>query len=263
MGCGDQSVQPERCDGRHLLEPLQGHGRPGRVSTVLPDSDQRGLTTPPDPPTTPPTTPPVTPPTTPPVTPPTTPPVTPPSNPSPPSTPAAITPTVTFAPGSGVVVNGIVYANGKRPWFIGTATAGSTVQVILSGAMVVGKSKVIGTLVASAANTFSFQLPAGIKNGTYTLVIHVLGAAGSPVQVSTPLSFRVGPIPKVKAVRKPPVKVTRLHTVKAPAKTVVKVKPHTAAAHPLAIVSTASANVVDKAIHSLVLHPLLRKSKGH
>ena len=70
--------------------------------------------------------------------------------------------------------------------------------------MVVGKSKVIGTVVANAANTFSFQLPAGVKNGTYTLVVHVLGAAGSPEQVSTPLSFKVGPIPKVKAVHKAP-----------------------------------------------------------
>ena len=156
-----------------------------------------------------------------------------------------------------MVVNGIVYANGKRPWFTGTAQAGSTVQLILSGSMVVGKSKVIGTVVANASNSFSFQLPAGIKNGTYTLVIHVLGSGGSSVQMSTPLAFWVGPIPKVKTVKKAPAKSTKTHAVTTPSKPVVKAKSHAVSA------VTAKANTVDAAIHALAQHSLLRNKKGH
>jgi hypothetical protein len=163
-----------------------------------------------------------------------------------------------------VVVNGVIYANGKRPWFTGTAAAGSTVQLILSGSMVVGKSKIIGTVVANAANSFRFQLPAGLKNGTYSLVIHVIDF-GSPVQVSTPLSFRAGPIPKVKVARRPPVRTSTPHKAATPAKPVVKVHHSVVPAHPLAVASASSrkTSVVDQALHALGQNPLLRKNKGH
>ena len=214
------------------------------------------LTTPPV--TTPPvTTPPVTTPpvTTPPVT---TPPVTTPPVTTPPVT-GAVTPTLSFKPGSAVAVNGSLYANGRQPWFVGTAAPGTTVNLVLSGTQVIG-AKIIGTVVADSSGNFAFHLPAGVKNGTYVLVARAHGSAGAPDQVSTPLAFKVGPVPHVK-VTKHPTKAPKAPKAKAPKKS-VHVQP---VVHPHVVVAKASANahVVDHAVHALAHNQPLFKKKGH
>ena len=203
--------------------------------------------------TTPPvTTPPVT---TPPVT---TPPVTKPPVTTPPSHTGSVIPTLAFSPGNAVVVNGSVYANGLQPWFVGTAPPGATVDLVLSGTQVIG-AKIVGTVVANSAGNFTFHLPAGIKNGSYVLVARALGLGGSPAQVSTPLPFKVGPVPHVKTTTKPPAKAPK--APKAPKKS-VKVQPHVVKAQQLVTTSGAHALVVDQAVHALAHNQPLFKNKG-
>ena len=211
------------------------------------------LSTPPT--TTPPTT---TPPTT---TPPTT---TPPTTTPPTTTPpgpvtGAVIPTLGFKAGNAVAVNGSIYANGRQPWFVGTAAPGSAITLVLSGTHVIG-AKVIGTVVADSSGRFTFHLPAGVKNGVYVLVARAHVSGGSADQISTPLTFKVGPIPKVKATTKHPVKPPKTPKVKAPKKS-VHVQP---VAHPHQVVTTsgAHAHVVDHAVHVLVHNqPFIKRKK--
>jgi hypothetical protein len=157
-----------------------------------------------------------------------------------------------------VVVNGTLYANGTRPWFVGVAAPGSTVDLVLSGSGVIG-SKVVGTVAADAAGNFRFQLPAGVKNGSFVLVARAHEPGVATVPVSVPLSFKVGPIPRIKPVRKPPVKRPKPHKTAPHARKPAVVVRHNTSVHTLA---SAKANVVDHALHALSQAPLpLKKRK--
>ena len=80
----------------------------------------------------------------------------------------------------------------------------TTIDLILSGTHVIG-SKVVGTVVADAAGNYKFQLPAGLKKGgAYTLVARAHGMYGLADKVSTPISFKAGPAPHVKAPKAHP-----------------------------------------------------------
>ena len=126
------------------------------------------------------------------------------STPAPPS--AAPLPTPAAPPAPVVVAPSLHYVSANppgvaRPWFAGTAAPGTTVDLFLSGSGVIG-SRRVGTATADAAGAFGFQLPAGAKNGSYTLVAQARGADGS----STPIagtSFNIGPAPVARAPRTP------------------------------------------------------------
>jgi hypothetical protein len=152
-------------------------------------------------------------------------------------------------------VNGATYAIGRQPWFVGVASPGATVDLILRGTQIIG-AKVIGTVVADAAGNFRFHLPAGLKNGSFTLVAHAHGLNGAADKYSTALSFKIGPAPHIKpppkTKGKPKSQQKTTHKVTAPKKTVVKVKPKAAVAHQVKTSSTSHGNVVDHALHALL-----------
>jgi hypothetical protein len=174
-----------------------------------------------------------------------------------------LTPTLGFGAGSSVVVSGTTYANGRQPWFVGTATAGATIDLIVSGTGII-RSKVVGTVVADASGNFRFQLPAGLKNGSFVVTARAHGMYGSADLVSSPLSFKIGPVPHVKAKPQPKPKgktpALKAHKSATPARTVIRVQHH-------AVKTTAVSNghVVDQAVHALAQNPLLfkNKKKGH
>ncbi len=95
-----------------------------------------------------------------------------------------------------------------RPWFTGTAAPGTVVELSLSGSGVVG-SKRVGTATADANGDYGFQLPAGARNGSYTLVAQARGADGSLTPIAG-ASFNIGPAPVARAripARPTPVRV--------------------------------------------------------
>ncbi len=102
-----------------------------------------------------------------------------PAPPTPTATPTAghITPTVEFASANAKPVLGTIYAIGRKPAFTGTAAPGMTVDLILGGSHVKGRTKIVGAAVTNSAGDFSFRLPAGIKNGSASCSRH-----GRPVR---------------------------------------------------------------------------------
>lgn len=159
-----------------------------------------------------------------------------------------------------MIVNRTTYANGRQPTFVGTATPGAKVDLVLSGKGVIGAKK-IGTVVADASGHFKFRLPRGIKNGRYVLLARGRQPDGSAVQVSTPLSFKLGPVPRVRRPVKA-VKAPRTRKV-TPIKKAAQAHHPTMAAHHVRAASHANGHVVDQAVHALAQARPLFKKKGH
>jgi len=172
-----------------------------------------------------------------------------------------ITPTVGFASGNSITVLGTIYAIGRQPWFVGTTSPGVTVDLILGGSHVIGGAKIVGVVVTNAAGDFSFHLPAGIKNGSYTMEARALSPSGSSYKLSVPVAFKVGPAPHIKPASKPPAKPKSTKPVKAvTSKTkVVQVQPR--AVQPGQAVTTSGSNghLIDQAVHTLVEERLFKK----
>jgi len=167
---------------------------------------------------------------------------------------------VGFASGSSVTVLGTIYAIGGQPWFVGTTTPGVTVDLLLGGSHVIGGAKIVGVVVTNAAGDFSFHLPAGITNGSYTMEARALSPSGSSYKLSVPLAFKVGPAPKVKPPAKP--KSTKTAKAVAPTKKVVKVQPRAVQADQTVTTSSSNGHLIDRAVHTLVEERLFKK-KGH
>ena len=110
--------------------------------------------------------------------------------PTPTPTQTLITPTAGFATGNSITVLGTIYASSRQPWFVGTTIPGVTVDLILGGSNVIRGAKTVGVVVTNAAGDFSFQLPAGIKNGSYTMEARALSPSGSSYKLSVPLRSR-------------------------------------------------------------------------
>lgn len=121
---------------------------------------------------------------------------------APPTAPAPVAPSLNY-----VATN---QPGTARPWFVGTAAPGVAIEMFFSGSGVVG-SRRVGTVTADANGGYGFQLPAGAKNGSYTLVAQVRGADGSLTPIAG-TSFNIGPAPRV--APKAPVRVAPI--VRAP-----------------------------------------------
>jgi hypothetical protein len=178
-----------------------------------------------------------------------------------PPPPTVITPTLTFAPGSVVVVNGTTYAKSRRPSFIVMATPGATANLILKGTKVIG-SRVVGVVVADPGGSATFRLPPGIKLGTYTMTTQASGLS------SNVLSFKVAariPKPKRTPKHKPKTKIKVTHASSVPTKTVIRVQHSAVQAPQVHTSSTSNGHVIDQAVHALVQNPSLfkNKKKGH
>ncbi len=180
--------------------------------------------------------------------------------PTPTPTPGLITPTVEFAPANATTVLGTIYAAGRRPWIVGTAAPGTTVDLILGGSHVIRGAKIVGAVVTNSAGNFSFELPAGIKNGSYTLEARALSPSGSSYELSVPVAFKVGPAPHIK-----PAKPKSTKPVKAKMSTRTTVQLHPRAVEAAQVVTTSDSNghLVDQAVQTLVVENRLFKKKGH
>ena len=142
--------------------------------------------------------------------------------PTPTPTQVLITPTVEFAPANATTVLGTIYAHGRRPWIVGTAAPGATVDLILGGSHVKRGAKIVGAVVTNSAGNFRFELPAGIKNGRYTLEARALSPSGSSDELSEPVAFKVGPAPHIKPAKP---KSTKPVKAKTSTRTTVQVHP--------------------------------------
>ena len=159
-----------------------------------------------------------------------------------------------------------MYAIGRQPLFVGTTSPDVTVYFILSGSHIIGGAKQIGAVVANAAGGFSFRMPAGIKNGTYTLEARVLNASGSAYELSQPLAFKVGPAPHIRTPKPKPkptpkpksTKPVKGHTV---TKKVVHAQPRVVHAAAVVKPSSSTGHPVDQAVHALMLEDRLFKKK--
>ena len=165
-----------------------------------------------------------------------------------------------FAPGDSTTVLGTIYAIGRRPAFTGTAAPGETVDLILGGSHVAGRTKIVGTVVTNSAGGFSFRFPAGIKNRSYTLEARALSPGGSSDELSVPVAFKVGPAPHIK-----PAKPKSIKPVKAKMSTRTTVQVHPGAVEAAQVVTTSDSNahLVDRAVQTLVVENRLFKKKGH
>jgi hypothetical protein len=180
--------------------------------------------------------------------------------PTPTPTPALITQTVEFAPGNSTTVHDTIYARGRRPRIVGTAAPGATVDLILGGSHVKRGAKIVGAVEANSAGNFSFELPAGMKNGRYTLEARALSPSGSSDELSEPIAFKVGPAPHIK-----PAKPKSTKPVKAKMSTRTTAQVHPRAVEAAQVVTTSDSNgrLVDRAVHTLVVENRLFKKKGH
>lgn len=88
-------------------------------------------------------------------------------------------------------------------------------------------AKIVGVVVPNAAGDFSFHLPAGIKNSSYTMEARALSPSGSSYKLSVPLAFKAGPAPHIKPASKSPAEPKSTKPVKAVTskRKVVKVQP--------------------------------------
>jgi hypothetical protein len=138
------------------------------------------------------------------------------------------------------------------------------VDLILGGSNVIGGAKTVGVVVTNAARDFSFRLPAGIKNGSYTMEVRALSPSGSSYKLSIPLAFKVGPAPHIKPASKSPAKPKSTKPVKAVTsrRKVVKVQPRAVQADQTVTTSGSNGHLIDQAVHTLVEERLFKK-KGH
>jgi hypothetical protein len=136
-----------------------------------------------------------------------------------------------------------------------------TVDLILGGSHVIGGAKIVGVVVTNAAGDFSFHLPAGIKNGSYTMEARALSPSGSSYKLSVPVAFKVGPAPHIKPASKPPAKPKSTKPVKAvTSKTkVVQVQPRAVQADQTVTTSGSNGHLIDQAVHTLVEERLFKK----
>jgi hypothetical protein len=178
-------------------------------------------------------------------------------------TPTLITPTLGFAPGNSTTVLGITYAIGRHHTFVGTTTAGVEVDLILSGSHVKGRTKIIGAVVTNSAGGFSFRLPAGLKNGSYTLEARAISPSGSSYQLSAPVAFKVGPAPHIKLAKPVKPKSTKPVKVKTSTRETVQAHPRAVKAARVMTISGSNGHLVDQAVHTLVVENRLFKKKGH
>jgi hypothetical protein len=122
--------------------------------------------------------------------------------------------------------------------------------LVLSGNRIKGQ-KVIGTTTADASGVFHFHVTKPrLANGKYTFLVSSHGPAGTPDQLSSPLAFKVGAVPRVKAGA---VKAT------AQARTVIRLHDDAAATQSA---SAANVAVIDEAISSVVRNRNLFRKKG-
>ena len=133
-----------------------------------------------------------------------------------------------------------------------------TVDLILGGSHVKRGTKIVGAVVTNSAGNFSFRLPAGIKNGRYTLEARALSPSGSSDELSVPVAFKVGPAP-----HKKPAKPKSTKPVKAKLSTRTTVQVHPRAVEAAQVVTTSDSNghLVDQAVHTLVVESGLLKKK--
>ena len=183
--------------------------------------------------------------------------------PTPTSTPAPttalITQTVEFAPGNSTTVHDTIYARGRRPWIVGTAAPGATVDLILGGSHVKRGAKIVGAVETNSAGNFSFELPAGMKNGRYTLEARALSPSGSSDELSEPVAFKVGPAPRIKPAKP---KSTKPVKAKMSTRTTAQLHPRAVEAAQVVTTSDSSGHVVDRAVHTLVVENRLFKKNG-
>jgi len=173
-----------------------------------------------------------------------------------------VSPTLAFASAGVVAVKNVNYLSGQKPLFTGTATAGATIDLILTGTKVAG-ARIIGTVVADSAGNYQFHLPTGLKKGgSFTLVARAHGMYGSADKASSQLSFKTGPAPHVKAPKAQKAQ-TKAHKPAASARSVVRVKPAAAHAPKVQAASIANGHLVDHAVQALILNGLPFKKKGH
>ncbi len=183
---------------------------------------------------------------------------TPTSTPTP--TQVLIAPTVEVAPANATRVLGTIYATGRRPEIIGTAAPGVTVDLILAGSHVKKGTKIVGEVVTNSAGDFSFKLPAGMKHGSYTLEARELNSSGSSDELSVPISFKVGPAPRIKPAKP---KSTKPDKAKMSRRTPVQVHPHAVEAVRALTTSESNGHLVDGAVHALVVENRLFNKNGH
>jgi hypothetical protein len=189
--------------------------------------------------------------------------------PSPTPTPTATptpTPTPTPSPTPSPVqttpqnVITILVVAGRRPLFIGTAAPGAAVDLILSGAHVARKTKIVGAVLTDSAGRFHFRLPASIKNGSYTLEARALGPSGSSYGVSAPVAFKIGPAP-----HNTRAKPTALRPAKATtsARSTDRVHPRGVDAAQVVMTTESTGRLIDQAVHTLVVENRLSNKRGH
>ncbi|MDG3008110.1 Ig-like domain-containing protein [Paludisphaera mucosa] len=144
----------------------------------------------------------------------------------------------------------------RQPWFDGAAAPGTKVDLYLGGTGVMG-SKKVGTAVADAAGRYAFQLPAGARNGSYTLTARAAGADGSSTPIAA-ATFQLAPAAKVRtpvrgrfaratgaAIRAKATPAAASAGPQAVAQTVVAVNPAAVTAAPL------TSDAFSRAIQSL------------
>jgi hypothetical protein len=163
---------------------------------------------------------------------------------------------VELAPGNSTTILGTIYATGRKLRFVGSATPGETVDLILSGSHVKGKTKVVGAVVTDSAGGFSFRLPAGIKDGGYTLEARALSPSGSSYELSVPVAFKVGPAPHIKPAKP---KSTKRVKAKISARTTVQAHPRAVEAGQVVTTSASNGHLVDQAVHAFVVEDRLFK----
>ena len=106
---------------------------------------------------------------------------------------------------------------------------------------------------------YRFQLPAGLKKGgAFTLVARAHGMYGLADKASSPLSFKTGPAPHVKAPKAERLTSRRPRpgpssASSRPPRTLLKVQ----------AASVTNGHLVDHAVQALVLNGLPFKKKGH
>jgi hypothetical protein len=167
-----------------------------------------------------------------------------------PKAPASVVPSLSYAASNA--------AGTRQPWFTGTAAPGIVVDFFLSGQGVIG-SKKVGSANVDANGWYAFQLPAGARNGAYTLLVKARGADGSSTPIAS-ASFQIAPAAAKNPIRKVPSRVNvghparstiqakakaagLAHEAAAPARKIVVAK-----ASPAAVVTT---SVFDQAIQNL------------
>ena len=162
---------------------------------------------------------------------------------------ASVAPSVSYASSNDVGT--------RQPWFIGTAAPGIVVDFFLSGKGVVGNKKV-GSANVDANGAFYFQLPAGARNGAYTLLVAVPGASGSDSTPIASTTFQITPLTARASIKKAPARVN----LGRAAKSTVAARPKPAAVAPRAVAqrlvaakpasaAVVTTNVFDQAIKNL------------